>query len=116
MNNRFKEIRIDSQLNMEKFGERLGITKSSVSRIEKGKHNVTEQMIKAVCREYNVNEEWFRTGIGHKYNMYGDDFTKIAASIDRGDPKARKAIMDYWSLSDEDKEIFWKFFEKFIKN
>ncbi len=64
MNLRVKEIRKRNNLTMEQFGSRLGITKASVSRIESGVNNLTEQMIKAICREFNVNENWLRTGEG----------------------------------------------------
>lgn len=64
MNTRLKEIRKASGLTMEQFGARLGIGKSSISEIESGRRNPTEQMIKAICREFNVNENWLRTGEG----------------------------------------------------
>lgn len=64
MNERVKIIRKTNSLTMEAFGNRLGITKASVSRIESGVNNLTEQMIKAICREFNVNEHWLRTGEG----------------------------------------------------
>ena len=64
MNNRVKEIRKYNKMTMEQFGARLGIKKASVSRIENGINNLTEQMIKAICREFNVNETWLRTGEG----------------------------------------------------
>lgn len=44
-----------------------------------------------------------------------DEFTQIAARIDQNDPKARKAILDYWKLSDKDKKLFWSFIERFTK-
>jgi hypothetical protein len=72
-------------------------------------------MIENICTKLNVNEEWLRTGTGPKFKSEGDDFTKVAVAIDRGDPKAREAILNYWKLSTEDKELVWKFFERFMK-
>ena len=66
-NERVNIIRKEAKLTMEKFGERLGVTKSSISNIEAGRHTLTDQMIKAICREFNVNEEWLRDGIGEMY-------------------------------------------------
>lgn len=67
---RVKNIRVSLKLTMEKFGERLGVTKTAISRIENGERGLTEQMIKSICREFNVNEDWLRTGTGGFENMF----------------------------------------------
>ena len=64
---RIKEIRKYLQLTLEKFGEKLGVGKTAISKIENNERGVTEQMIKAVCREFDVNEEWLRTGKGEMF-------------------------------------------------
>lgn len=62
-----KEIRKALGLTLEKFGEKVGVGKTAISNIEKGNRNLTEQMIKSICREFNVNEEWLRTGTGEMF-------------------------------------------------
>ena len=62
MNERIKELRKALGLTLEKFGERLGVGKAALSRIENGSNNVTDQMFRSICREFNVREEWLRTG------------------------------------------------------
>lgn len=71
---RVKAVRKESKLTLEGFGERLGVTKVAISNIERGNRNLTEQMLKAICREFGVNEVWLRTGEGGTENM----FTKIS--------------------------------------
>ena len=66
VNERVREIRKSVKLTMEKFGERLGVGKVAISCIESGKNNVTEQMIKSICREFGYREEWLRDGIEPK--------------------------------------------------
>lgn len=66
-NERIKEIRKTLKMTMERFGERLGVTKTAISNIEKSKRNVTEQMRKAICREFNINGDWLRTGNGEMF-------------------------------------------------
>lgn len=73
MNNRVKELRKTLKLSGEAFGERIGIKKSALSLIENGKNNVTEQTFKSICREFNVNEEWLRTGEGEMFNTFSKD-------------------------------------------
>ena len=64
MNNRIKEIRKKMKLTQDEFGKRLGISNTAISKIEKGENNVSEQNIISICREFDVNEEWLRNGIG----------------------------------------------------
>ncbi len=54
-------------LTLEKFGERLGVTKVAISNIESGNRSLTTQMSTAICREFGVNEEWLRDGIGEMF-------------------------------------------------
>lgn len=69
MNERVRRIRKSLNLTMEKFGERLGVTRTAISNIEAGNRGVTEQMVRSICREFGVNEVWLRTGEGGNENM-----------------------------------------------
>ena len=61
---RVNAIRKKKEMTMEQFGEKIGVQKSAVSKIEKDKVNLTEANIIAICREFDVNENWLRTGEG----------------------------------------------------
>lgn len=65
---RIKEIRKTLDLTLDKFGEKLGVTKQTVSRIENGVNNVTDQMARSVCREYNVNYDYLMYGEGEMFD------------------------------------------------
>lgn len=64
---RVKEVRKTLGLTLEKFGEKIGVTKTAISRIEKSERNLTEQMIKSICREFNVDYIWLTTGEGKMF-------------------------------------------------
>lgn len=64
MKDRIKEIRTYNKLSMEKFGERIGITRSSVCKLESGENNPSEQTIKLICKEFGINKDWLLTGKG----------------------------------------------------
>ena len=70
---RVKEVRKSLNLTMEQFGNKLGVTKVAISNIEKEKRNLTEQMSRAICREFNVSEEWLKTGDGEMYQQLSED-------------------------------------------
>ena len=67
---RIREVRKSLKMTMDQFGERIGVTKSTISNIENGNRNATEHMIKSICIEFEVNEEWLRTGAGGSDNMF----------------------------------------------
>ena len=71
---RIKEIRKTLGLTLEKFGDKVGVTKQTVSRIENGINNLTEQMTKSICREFNVDYIWLTTGEGEMFVESDDDF------------------------------------------
>ena len=68
MNERIKQLRKELGLTLEKFGERLGVSKVAISLIENGKNALTDQMFKSICREFNVREEWLRNGDEPMFN------------------------------------------------
>ncbi len=76
LNERVKELRDFLGLTMEKFGERVGVKKSAINKIEKGNNSVTDQMIKSICREFGVSEEWLRTGEGEMFVHISSNETK----------------------------------------
>ena len=61
---RVKEVRKAQDMTLEEFGKRLNVTKVTMSNIERGNRSLTERMLKDICREFNINEEWLRTGEG----------------------------------------------------
>lgn len=65
---RIKTIRKTLGLTLEKFGEKLGVTKVAISNIEKENRNLTEQMALAICREYNVSYDFLMTGEGEMFD------------------------------------------------
>ena len=67
---RVREIRKTLNLTLDKFGEKLGVKKAGLSAIENGNRNLTDQMFKSICREFNVREEWLRNGEEPMFNGF----------------------------------------------
>lgn len=65
---RVKAIRRSLKLTLEKFGERLGVGKTAISKIEKGENNLSVQMAKAICNEFRVNREYLESGVGEMFS------------------------------------------------
>lgn len=64
MNERIKQIRKDNNLTQTEFGEKIGVKGNTITNYETGLRNPSDAIIKAICREFNVNELWLRTGQG----------------------------------------------------
>ena len=100
---RIREVRKALGLTLEKFGEKIGMKKNSVSQLENGKNSVTEQVVKAICREYNVDYMWLTTGDGEMFIDTDDDFIERIDRIMAGEEEARKSLFKFMlELSDED--------------
>ena len=102
-NERVKEVRKTLGLTLEKFGERIGVTRGSMSNIENGNRNLTEQMTKSICREFSVDYMWLTTGEGEMFIDTDDDFIERIDRIMAGEDEARKNLFKFMlELSDED--------------
>lgn len=64
---RVREIRKALKLTLEKFGDRLGVGKTAISKIEKGERSLTPLMSKSICNEYRVNSEYLENGTGEMF-------------------------------------------------
>ena len=102
-NERVKEIRKTLGLTLEKFGGRIGVARGSMSNIENGNRNLTEQMTKSICREFSVDYMWLTTGEGEMFIDTDDDFIERIDRIMAGEDEARKNLFKFMlELSDED--------------
>lgn len=113
---RIREVRNTLGLTLEKFGDRLGVTKVAISNIEKGNRNLTEQMTKAICREFNVDYMWLTTGDGEMFIDNDDDFIERIDRIMAGEDEARKNLFKFMlELSDDDIAALDRLMKKAIR-
>ena len=64
---RIKEIRVSAGLNQIDFGKRLSLSQSAVANYEKNVRVPLDAVIASICKEFNVSEEWLRTGEGEPF-------------------------------------------------
>ena len=114
VNERVKEIRKIEELTMESFGNKLGVGRTAISNIENCKRNVTDQMIKSICREFGYCEEWLRDGIEPKKPVIDEDieYGQICAELGITDSRAKQIILNYGRFSPEDKKLFWEYIDR----
>lgn len=68
MKDRLILIRKKANLTAKDFGNKLGVAQSTISSIETGVRQPSNQLINSICREFDVNEHWLRTGEGEMFN------------------------------------------------
>lgn len=112
---RIKDVRNSLGLTLEKFGEKLGVTKTAISRIEKGERSLTEQMTKSICREFSVDYMWLTTGEGEMFVESDDDFFERIDRIMAGENESRKnMIKTLLYASNADIEAFDRLVDYYI--
>ena len=114
-NERIKLIRVTQKLNQTEFGARIGIKASSLSDVERGKNSVPPQVRKAICREFNVREDWLRTGKGEMYAVRSRE-DELAAAVNNllSEEKPefrRRLILALAGLTDSQ----WDYLEDFLQ-
>ena len=81
INERLKQIREHLGHSQEEFGSKIGITRSSVSLLEREKNNPSEQTIMLVCREFNIDYGWLTTGQGEMFIENTEQIIKLLGTV-----------------------------------
>lgn len=112
---RVNEVRKLLGLTLEKFGEKLGVTKTTISRIEKGVNNLTDQMAISICREYNVNYDYLMYGEGEMFDDLPQTIVdELRAQYDLND--FDKALVEmYVSLPAGSRERIKEYMKQLVK-
>lgn len=97
----------------KEFGSQIGLKPNSVSDIESGKNNPTEQTIKAICREFNICYLWLTEGVEPmKESLDADSMARIDDIMTSENEFAKNLFREFAKLDKEE----WKMLEKLIKN
>ena len=106
---RIIKIREYNGLNQEKFAEKIGLSRNFINQVENGKKNISDRTISDICRLFNVNEEWLRTGNGKPYLSQDHKLSSYIPNIAFGDDDFIKdLIMVYMELDDTSKNALKK--------
>lgn len=110
MKERIKKIRRELDLTQQEFAERIGIKRNTIANYETGRNDPVDSVISLICREFDVREEWLRTGEGemfkpkpsdildqlaYKYKLFNFDYVMIEKFLAMP-PDLRRAIYDHF--------------------
>ena len=119
MNERIALVRKSLGLTQEKFAEQVGLSRNFMWMIESGTRVPSDRTISDICREFNVNETWLRTGEGEMFNQITRS-EKIAAFLgdvteNEGDDFKRRFVEMLAELESEDWKLLERMAEKLQK-
>lgn len=103
INQRIKTIRLRYGLSQKKFGEKIGLSKNMVVRMEKDGMPVRPRTAMLICSRFGVRMEWLQTGEGPIDDIH------IVTDLDR-------AILEkIKSLSPSSQSLFLEILDSFVK-
>lgn len=109
MKDRIKEVRKENGMTQVVFAERIGIKQNSLAQIEMGKHNPSSPVIKAICREFHISQNWLENGIEPKYIDQDESDIDVINRIMEGQSENKKKLMRI--LADMPDELLDKMLE-----
>lgn len=119
MNNRILAVRKAKGLTQEEFGERIGgLSRNYIWMLEKGNRIPSDRTIADICREFNVSENWLRTGEGEMFLDLGEDeeLVQVLAAIQVSDDDMIKDLLiSYWHLDEKEKAAIRKLIDGMIE-
>lgn len=114
MKDRIKKIRKELDLTQQKLSDRLGIQRNTIAMYEMGRTLPSDAIIRSICREFNVNEEWLRTGQGEMFikRTRDEQIATFIGSIQANeDDSFKKRFISMLSALDESE---WEVLEKMV--
>jgi len=117
LDERLKKLRKKLDLTQREFAEKLHIKQNTVATYEMGRIIPSDSVIAGICREFNVNEEWLRTGTGEMFIEETPDekFMRMAKAVAADDTRAdrmiRKTLMCFYEMDDLGKETLMNFIQ-----
>lgn len=115
MNERIKELRKALGLTLEEFGAKIGMGKSSVSKIEKGLNGTTDQTIRSICREFKVSEDWLRTGEGDMFDQEQLSILARLSSEYKLTAREQSVVAAFLELDEADRAAIMRYVDRLVE-
>ena len=123
MNERIRLLRKELGLNQSDFGNKIGVKQGTVSGYESGARTPLDAVVSSICREFDVNEEWLRTGEGEMFEQMTEQqkLLKYTGMLLKDKDFAivnaiQSFIVTYEQLDDTSKATLEKIAQQFIDN
>lgn len=124
MNERIKKLRKTLKLTQQEFADKLNIKRGSLANYEIGRNEPIDAIISLICKEFNVNETWLRTGAGEMFRQLPEE-DEVAAYVsdlleDDGENPLyimiKEIMHTYNEVSPKSQEVLRDFSRKLLDN
>lgn len=111
MQERIKELRKALGLTQQKFADALGVKQNTIAQYESGRNAPIDAVVSLICREFNVNEEWLRTGEGAMFleRSRDEELSAFFGDLLAGQPDFKRRLITVLSRLDESE---WELLEQ----
>lgn len=120
MNERIKELRKVLKLTQQEFAESIKVKRNTVATYEMGRSIPSDSAIALICKTFNVNEEWLRSGAGDMFLELPEEAAYVSELLEDSDNDLYKLIKEimhtYHELSPKSKEVIRDFSAKLREN
>lgn len=123
MHERIKKLRKTLDLTQQEFADKIGVKRNTVGQWEIGRNSITDQVVFSICREFDVSEEWLRTGEGEMFERMTDQqkLLKYTGMLLKDKDSAivnaiQSFIVTYEQLDDTSKATLEKIAQQFVDN
>ena len=123
MNERIRLLRKELGLNQSDFGNKIGVKQGTVAGYESVERTPLDAVVSSICREFDVNEEWLRTGEGEMFEQMTEQqkLLKYTGMLLKDKDSAivnaiQSFIVTYEQLDDTSKATLEKIAQQFIDN
>lgn len=123
MDNRIKELRKSLGLTQQEFADRLNIKRGAIANYEIGRNIPIDAVISLINKEFNVSENWLRTGEGEMFQQMSEQekLMKYTALLLKDDDSIMASaiqalIVTYEQLDDASKSVLEKIALQYIEN
>lgn len=95
MNERIKELRKALNLTQQEFADKIHISRGALAVYEIGRNEPIDAVIALICREFDVNVQWLRTGEGEMFiqKSRDEEVAAFVGDILSGDPDFRLRLI-----------------------
>lgn len=114
MQDRIKQVRQSEGLTQAEFAEKIGLSRNFVAMIEIGQRDPSDRTVRDICRVFNVNEAWLRTGEGemHTPKTRSEELAEIFADVQISDDARARLVKAFAALPDEAYPQLYKWFQE----
>lgn len=116
INSRIRLLRKNylNNLSQNAFAERIGLKQSSASAFEQEGHTVSDRVIKTICHEFNVSEDWLLYGKGDIF-VTSDQFDlDTFVKTHNGTELEMKIMKAYFELDKDTRKALIEHFKNYL--